>query len=750
VATPGAGSGRPPRPNPFAFPSDTTFRFALLVAAVFGATLYVWDWIWIVVGSNKVAVARAALDCLDLNQQGLSASSTFNGCVKGVYRDSTWWMLGGVGLVLLVAAVLLLVWPIVKERRGRYAPIDAEDAPEVLATLAQLSVEAGLPREPRWVWNPLRRDATGVAFGYPGRYTVGITGGLVIEHTTDPAAFRAVVRHELAHIRNRDVGITYATLAFWYAFLLAAVLPFALTLLDERRVALSVSWRLLALAALVYLTRNAVLRSREIYADVRASVADGPDGALGRVVAALPAEAEGPPKNLLALHPSPNERVTALRDTQPLFGLGPLAAFAAGLSATINFDSVHRLLGWWIDDPIDVGMLAALVFAPLVAGVVGYALWRDGFAALAGHASVGSIWPLALALTAGLVVGPELSLADAVVPSDRNLLSDLLHGHGVLWFLALALLVVLLLVWISEVASVWLRAMGARESRLPSAAGMLVAACVLAIILGTYYTLRELSPVLAYSRGLTAETHAQISEVTSAGPRWLWQLVMDPMTLLLIHQALVPVAVVLLWAFPMAAGLVRHRRTGDAPWAFLDPGGRIEAARPSLMWRRPLQIGAAVGAGCLLVFLVQRAAIHSNVRLETRFHDEFLLAFVFWQIVIALAAQGVASAIAAALAHDRVRMPEALCAATIAGSIAALGIVAGPVAGGCVDAVSVRPGPCAWSVSGDFTLDIWRQVVTEGAVVAIAASALVLVVRGYVERRRGRPATSVAAFESPR
>ena len=41
-----AGAAAPehrPRLNPFAFPSDTAFRFGLLVAAVLGANLYVWQ-----------------------------------------------------------------------------------------------------------------------------------------------------------------------------------------------------------------------------------------------------------------------------------------------------------------------------------------------------------------------------------------------------------------------------------------------------------------------------------------------------------------------------------------------------------------------------------------------------------------------------------------------------------------------------------------------------------------------------------
>src|SRR5262249_12565274 len=46
--------------------------------------------------------------------------------------------------------------------------------------------------------------------------------------------------------------------------------------------------QVLVFGALIYLTRNAVLRTRELYADIRASAWDAPSGALIRVFTALP------------------------------------------------------------------------------------------------------------------------------------------------------------------------------------------------------------------------------------------------------------------------------------------------------------------------------------------------------------------------------------------------------------------------------------------------------------------------------
>jgi len=756
--------GASPRPNPFAFPSETAFRFALLIAAVLGATLYVWDWIWTAAGANTTKVAAAATGCSQRFDEARlfagadplalrNASADFRNCVQRTYADAAVWMLGGVGLTLVVAALLTVAWPLIKKRRANFRPLVAADAPDVLATLGELSREAGLRREPRWVWNPIRTGATGLAYGYPGRYSVGLTGGLVVLHSTDRDAFRAILRHELAHIRNRDVAITYATLALWYAFLLASVLPFAVTLLDEGGFALSITWRLAALAVLVYVTRNAVLRSREIYADVRASVADGRSGALARVVCSLTVQQGRLPGRLFALHPAPEQRVAALGDTRALFSIGWIAAFAAGVAATINFDSVHMLVGWYVDDPLDVAMLAALVFAPLVVGVVGLALWRDRFAALASGTRAESIWPLGAALVAGLLVGPELSLASAIPGQGRGLLADLLHGQGLLWVVTLAGLALLLLAWIADTASVWLRVHAARRSPSSWTFALLVAAGVLTIVLGTFYSLHEFSEGIDFSRLLTGEEHRQVAAVTFAGPTWLWQLVMDPQTLVVIERPLIPVAIVLLWAVPLGTVLVRRRRTGDAPWAFLDPGGRLDPDRPDVRLVRPVVIGVLGGLACLVAYALHRGCIHTFVALDTRNRDEFLLTFFFWQIVIALVAQFVAAGVAVGFARDRVPLAEGLCAATVTGTIAAFGIVAGPVAGGCLDPLSIRPGPCAWDVSRDFTWDVWRQVISEGAVAAVFAGVAVLAVealmRSVRSHRLAAPGPTGPAKASP-
>ncbi len=288
-----AAPERRPRLNPFAFPSDTAFRFGLLVTAVIGANLYVWEWIATVFADKpRVVVRRGGLPVRSEPRQLTTP--------KPIRVRRTGLSLPG------VVDARRNRRPAARGRRDHARAPALDHSPATLAATDARGRAGGARRGPRageragdpraaTSLEPARCVAGRTRFR-PPRPLLGRARREASSSSRRPTrpAFRAILRHELAHIRNRDVGITYFTIAIWYAFLLVAVLPFALTLLDEGVGSIfSVTWRLLVLAALVYLTRNAVLRSREVYADVRASVSDGPDGALRRVLAELPRPAAG-------------------------------------------------------------------------------------------------------------------------------------------------------------------------------------------------------------------------------------------------------------------------------------------------------------------------------------------------------------------------------------------------------------------------------------------------------------------------
>ena len=153
---------RRPRLNPFAFPSDTAFRFGLLVAAVFGANLYTWQWI----ASTSRSPAEhlsGTQECLALSagtspslEQITSASSAFSECVSQLYRYQVWWMLGGTAALLLAAAAIMLAAPVWITRRRKLRPLTSADAPAVVEEVAELAREQDLD-PPRLYLEPARR-----------------------------------------------------------------------------------------------------------------------------------------------------------------------------------------------------------------------------------------------------------------------------------------------------------------------------------------------------------------------------------------------------------------------------------------------------------------------------------------------------------------------------------------------------------------------------------------------------------------
>ena len=505
------------RLNPFAFPSDTTFRFFLLVVSIVGVSLFLYNWLYFSVSDNRAEVRRT-LACVEEQQAALAVAATtddLDAAAAGSPTASTRSTVprrrscSAASRVLLATALaFFFAAPLVKLRRRRLEPFREDDAPDVAAELDGLVAEAGLERAPRFVWNPLNPSPGGLAFGRPGRYYVALSGGLVTTFYTDRPAFRAVVLHELAHLRNRDVAKTYFTVSIWWAFVLVAVLPFLVSLADEdANTVFDLGWRLVALTVFVYLTRNAVLRAREVYADVRASTSEGVTPALTKLLGAMRAPARPWLNRLVGLHPSPAARLRALEDPRGLFSLGTFEAFGAGIAATIAFAEVVTLVDFFAVESLSTMWISALVFAPLAVGVVGLGAWRSAFGALAlGERPRGS-WRLGVALGVGFLVGQHFSLVAALGP-DPTIISAKPWTLDVLWPVVLLVGLGLFVAWITTSARAWLPV--AAPSRSPawaSALGLVVAAGVLTVFMGIFFLVRTTRDVIEVSTSGTAELH---------------------------------------------------------------------------------------------------------------------------------------------------------------------------------------------------------------------------------------------------
>lgn len=242
-----------------------------------------------------------------------------------------WQLMGGWAVMLLIgffASVGVSAWRtggrIVVAGARRLEPFDA---PSLFDTVERLSRRAGLANPPElyYVRNRLINAAT---VGTPDHAALLVTDGIL--STLPPHELEAVLAHEIAHIRNRDLSLfrvaevfRQATIVFartgWLIILFA--LPFLLT---SGGVAPGALLALFAAPFASWLLQLGLLRTREFAADETAATLTGdPEGlaqALERIEYVqrsilgmfLPVtnEAEG---SLFRTHPPTEQRVQRLR-----------------------------------------------------------------------------------------------------------------------------------------------------------------------------------------------------------------------------------------------------------------------------------------------------------------------------------------------------------------------------------------------------------------------------------------------------
>ncbi len=691
------GSTDNPRPrlNPFAFPSDTDFRFVLLIVSVLGSSLLLYGSMYEALPATRDYKQSEYQECArqgdPMDMSGSYAERTarvlaYGQCTARADRLQAAWMVGGVVVVLILATALYWTYPLRIFRRDGLVSVK-ESATEVEAALREMQRASDLQMDPTFVWNALDPTHSGLAFGRWGRYYVAITGGLVTQLYSDQPAVRAVVLHELAHVRNADVDRTYFTDALWQAFLVAALLPFAASqALSGRGLAdvAELSWRIIPLVALVYLTRNAVLRARELYADVRASTWQGSRDGLRRTLEALP-----PSRwwwaGLWQLHPEPADRTRAVADTRHLFRLHVWEAFGTGVAAGLTLPNLVVLLGLLIPMPVAIVRpgVAALICAPLAVGVVGLAVWRATFAAVADGRPVRGAGRAGIALSLGLVFGQELSLAAVELGRDMGPVAGVpVAALNLVWGGVLATALFLYFRWIAASASVWLEV--TVDDSSPGQAyriGLTVAGAMLVAWLGVLYFV-----YLAARTGGNAITLADVqggplsdtsssvpTDATAIGP-----LAQSASTVLVGLDLLALATLLALCGYPLAAWLWRHRRNAPtvASWAFLDVGTAVHLPPQASLRPVPaMVVGLAGGFVYCVLTLVVYIALFQSRSTSASWADAVAAWTQFGTLALATAVQ-VIVALIPALWMRRIAALHGMFAAFVAGWVMGIGTIA--------------------------------------------------------------------------
>ena len=250
----------------------------------------------------------------------------------------------GVGVLIVAAGAIFLAQPWWYRRRKHLTEVTAAGAGDLVNRLEQVRQRAGAGPVV-WLLQPLDARLSAFAFGRPRCRFVVISGGAAVAAVRKPAAFDAVVLHELAHIKNRDIDQTYLALAIWRAFVVAALLPLAVLLIlsGARGEPQQQIWRVAVMALIVYALRNAILRAREFDADARVRQLD-PETALGAVLADLPARTGRRARSLGWRHPSGQERAAALRDPAPLYRFGFWDGLAIGLVTALGASAAQKIV----------------------------------------------------------------------------------------------------------------------------------------------------------------------------------------------------------------------------------------------------------------------------------------------------------------------------------------------------------------------------------------------------------------------
>lgn len=738
-----ANSRHMSRLNPFVFFSDTDFRFVLLVVSVLGVSIYIYQWLFITLfleqyrstyeqcsaenAGNGTGVAGNAVFQADQVEQQAARLRALNECLEPLEQTQAIWVLAGVTVVLIAAGVIYWTAPMRRIRRERLVPLSDEDAPEVVVHLTSLCDRAGFTRPPTFMWDPLDPSGRALAFGRVGIHRVALGGGLVAKFYKDPPAFDAVVLHELAHLRNADVDKTYLAVASWQAFIIVSLAPFAVGLVYQLVRFGSVSfvanaaWRVLVLAAFVYLARNAVLRVRELYADIRALVWDGPESALGRVLATLPRAAGSRWRLMARVHPDPEERRRMLEETSPLFRMEVGDAFAVGVATTIAFSDVANLFVWvlGVQQESLAYIATASLLAPLAVGAVGLGVWRGTFAALSRGEAPRGAGILGLGLGFGLIAGNIVSFSATLtaVPTDETQWDALLAFNAAWGGLVLASLY-LLFRWVAAVASLWLGVATTRRSlRLIQAAGLIMAAVMFAPWLSLL--------LQSFSFGNTS-LQAFLSGILLA-PGAILALTASPFTFAVL---------VGLWAFPMGAWFWRHRAStvSDWGWAFLDSSPQRTVSPLPLRLRTAVVVGLVAGLLFWVLLVVARVGLHFGLAETVQRDEEARLAFSLGRVALAVLVQAAAAAISAALVI-KLGWLHGLCSAFVAGCIAVIGEVALYELSGCVGVLAFGPTKGCSSIDLEYASLTLSSVINGGALLAVPVALGVSAVASWTRRR---------------
>lgn len=407
--------------DPTQFPSDTRLRVWLMVVVLGAAGLFFAYALALpnLAKSDERCAAKAwqaVPAAADSSRDAARWAHEFRACQGPAVRANALNLVGGVDFVMIAVGVyaIQVVWRV--RRRGQ-RPLVGPDHDRLNAIVTDYSLAAGLRRAPL-VFYDVRPGAQPTAFGRASQPILSVGQGTLNDLVHDRRRFDAIIHHELFHFIGNDVTTYYRALAVFRAlFVQFAVfgLIFAVgiaAVLGEPGQGVVFATQCAVILTLGLVALRDYLRRREFRADMWAVDRTSDPEALEQTLGSASPRPLARVLRILRTHPSPGERMVALRDRGRALrftaGAALLTATGVGLLAPTLALYLPVSGSVWLAEHADV--VGGATSGAVLGRVLAIGVWRNVHIALITGGRVPTGIGTGLLAAAGLVAGGLLPL----------------------------------------------------------------------------------------------------------------------------------------------------------------------------------------------------------------------------------------------------------------------------------------------------------------------------------------------------
>lgn len=380
--------------------------------------LFVGDWFHAVLkGEQFVQIVERCLEqagytgSFDSLREQITVQDTATNCYAFAQHARATYSLGGAVLVVLAGISVVFIAPRIIERRRHLQPV-ATLLPDTADRVTELAVSAGLRHLPTaMLGNGAQRDA--FSYGSPRRHRIAVSRAAAVRWR-DQSLFDPLILHELAHLSNRDVGLSWLTRGVMYAIVPTMLLPICVSVVTgEFSLLPDYVWRAAILVGTVWIISTALLRSREHDADLRAATHLHDPNAMIALVGQSRSVSGKWWRRLSANHPAPAARADILKYPHRAASVGFVDGMAPAFLAASAMPLVNvvatALSTANLTEPYQ-DLVAPSIGGALLGCTVGIGVWRA--VAVDRAATAKPIpWAPASGVAVGLMLGQVVSLA---------------------------------------------------------------------------------------------------------------------------------------------------------------------------------------------------------------------------------------------------------------------------------------------------------------------------------------------------